>query len=127
LLQHILEAVGQAHPAWRFKSVNAEWVKLIDFEIPLDSYVVVLRVDGKPEADEKTSIGLEVHSTGDKTYLPQGLKLTVLLPDGEVYYEDQVNGDKDLMGVELPDGEPGAGFSVQLSLGNVSVTKDFVI
>ncbi|WP_341737639.1 DUF1822 family protein [Microcoleus sp. CAWBG640] len=102
--------------------------KLIDLRADLLSHSVVLLVNLTRDNDDSSSIEitLRVYPTGDDVYLPPSLKLLVLSEDNEVFEEVTARSADVFMRCQF-EGEVGEEFSVQLVLGDVVVTEDFVI
>lgn len=99
--------------------------KYIDLGIRLDGRDVALIVAIKPEESEKLGIILQVHSTADRTYLPDNLQLRLLSNDGDIL--DEVTArSADNVQIYFKR-ELGEEFSVQVVLGDICVTEDFVI
>ncbi|MFB8798322.1 MAG: DUF1822 family protein [Microcoleus sp.] len=102
--------------------------KLIDLRADLLSHSVVLLVNLTRDNDDSSTveITLRVYPTGDDVYLPPSLKLLVLSEDNEVFEEVTARSADVFMRCQF-EGEVGEEFSVQLVLGDVVVTEDFVI
>jgi hypothetical protein len=102
--------------------------KLIDLRADLLSHSVVLLVNLTRDNDDSSSveITLRVYPTGDDVYLPPSLKLLVLSEDNELFEEVTARSADVFMRCQF-EGEVGEEFSVQLVLGDVVVTEDFVI
>lgn len=109
-----------------FRSEEIRRAKLIELKTEPARHTVALSVTLKPEGDGKTGIFVGAHPAGDETYLPEGLKLSLLSPAGEVIYEERADSARDFLEVEMG-GEPGERFSVKIALGDASVTEDFAI
>lgn len=101
--------------------------KLIDLRADLLSHSVVLLINLSRENDDSSTveITLRVYPTGDEVYLPPSLKLLVL-SNNEVFEEVTARSADVFMRCQF-EGEVGENFSVQLVLGDVVVTEDFVI
>lgn len=101
--------------------------KLIDLRADLLSHSVVLLINLSRENDDSSSveITLRVYPTGNDIYLPPSLKLLVL-SNNEVFEEVTARSADVFMRCQF-EGEVGEEFSVQLVLGDVVVTEDFVI
>ena len=100
--------------------------KYIDLGIRLDGRDVALIVTIKPEEYETIGILLQVHSTTDNTYLPDNLQLRLLDNDGNILDEVTARSADNLIQINL-ERELGEEFSVQVTLGDICVTEDFVI
>lgn len=101
--------------------------KLIDLRADLLTNYVVLLINLSRENDDSSTveITLRVYPTGNDIYLPPSLKLLVL-SDNEVFQEVIARSADVFMRCQF-EGEVGEEFSVQLVLGEVVVTEDFVI
>jgi hypothetical protein len=136
-LQQVLTSIGDAidtllgtTPEARlaFRSTSADrWQNIHSQEITLDGQTVLLTIKSRPEEEEKISIRVQLEPTSDEIYLPEELKLILLSPSGDVLYEDQAESARELIEVVLPDGEPGDSFTVQVALGDASVTEYFEV
>jgi hypothetical protein len=128
--QHIFEPEWQA--AFAFRSTDdsnngaiIEREKLIDLGVQPDGShcLVVLVATLTKEADGKVGIRLQVYPTQSQPDLPPDLQLSVLSDIAEKTAQPKDNY------IRLPKlkGIPGERFSVQVSLGDISVTEDFEI
>jgi hypothetical protein len=128
--QHIFEPEWQA--AFAFRSTDdsnngaiIEREKLIDLGVQPDGShcLVVLVATLTKEADGKVGIRLQVYPTQSQPELPPDLQLSVLSDIGEKTAQPKDNY------IRLPKlkGRSGERFSVQVSLGDVSVTEGFEI
>lgn len=129
----------EARPAYAFRSpVTIEETlhnqpqtvtrraKLIDLGIKIAGQPVMLVVEISPEANQQTSIRLQLHSTGNQIYLPTGVQLTVLDELGMVFLEAQARSADNYIQLQFK-GEIQEQFSVQVSLDGTSITEYFVI
>jgi hypothetical protein len=94
--------------------------------VELAGYPVVLVVELIPETDRRRNILLQVHPTGDRTYLPPHLQLTVLDEAGLIFLEAEARSADNYIQLQFS-GLPGEQFSVRVALGDTSVVEDFVI
>lgn len=106
---------------FRGKAV-VERVKLIDLGMQLGGQHLDLVVGLMPAAEEpEMEIWVEVRPTGGQTHLPPDLQLMVLKEEGTVILEGQA---RKTMNIRLEfSGERGERFSVQVALGDFSVTE----
>lgn len=143
---HTTEAVNLAftRSAEQFRKIDAlhpsasmSAGKLIDMGMQLAGQRVVLIVaiakrspqSGiAPSSDQEVNIRMRVCPTGSQTYLPPGLQLTAFDASGATSpdLEAQARSDDNWIQLEFS-GEPGEHFSVKVTLGDVSITEDFVI
>jgi Protein of unknown function (DUF1822) len=100
--------------------------KLLDLGIQIVDQPLMLIVDISPQVDQKTSIRLQLHPTGDEIYLPQGVQLTVLDDSGAVFLEAQARSADNYIQLQLR-GDIGEIFSVRVALNDISITEQFVI
>jgi Protein of unknown function (DUF1822) len=104
----------------------ARRAKLIDLGIQIVDQPVMLIVEISPLANQKTSIRLQLHSRGNKNYLPEGVQLTVLDESGAVFLEAQARSADNYIQLQFR-GEIQEHFSVQVSLDGMSITENFMI
>lgn len=114
------------HPAAGVKRARA-----IDLGIQLNGYQVALVVAIVPKADGKLGVWLEVKPMGQLAVLPPQLTLGILSESGEVRMEVETRSDERGEGKDTALGQrfnvrPGKRFSVRVSLGEVSLTEDFL-
>ncbi|MUG96775.1 DUF1822 family protein [Scytonema sp. UIC 10036] len=100
--------------------------KLIDLGIQIANQPVMLIVEIRPDTNSQMSVRLQVHPTGNNSYLIPGLQLTVLDESGSVFLESQARNADNYIQLQFK-GEPGEQFSVKLGLNDASVTEHFVI
>jgi hypothetical protein len=100
--------------------------KMIDLGIQIANQPVMLIVEIKPEVNHKTSVRLQLHSTGSQVYLPPGVQLTVLDASGAVFLEAQARSADNYIQLQFR-GEYQEHFSVRVALNNTSITEKFVI
>jgi len=101
--------------------------KIIDLGIQLDNHPFALILTFKPvNKNEEIEIYLRVYPTGNQTYLPQNLQLTVLDETGITCIEMSAREEDNWMRLEFT-GKPGERFSVKLALGNLNITENFII
>ena len=119
--QTIQEVFGIAtlSPAFRLKAVKRAK------QIQLGTYRLALILDMTPAKNQEISIFLGVYPLGEQTYLPENL--TIIVSFGEEKPSPiLVPGNSEGFIQELLV-SPGEEFSVQVSLGDKSVTEYFVI
>jgi hypothetical protein len=100
--------------------------KLLDLGIQIADQPLMLIVELSPQADQKTSIRLQLHPTGNQLYLPLGVQLTVLDDTGTVFLEAQARSADNYIQLQLR-GDIGERFSVRVALDDISITEQFVI
>ncbi|MGB3238489.1 MAG: DUF1822 family protein [Geitlerinemataceae cyanobacterium] len=102
---------------------SVERVKRLTLERSGEEIALLVRLS--PRMESQMGIGVEVHPTGDRTYLPQDLKLMVLDEEGIAVMQAEARSTKN---IQLKfSGEIGEGFSVKVALGGTSVTEAFTI
>lgn len=102
--------------------------KLIDLGIQLTDNPVALIVTVTPATDEEADIRLQVYPASRQLYLPQGLQLGVLDENNATVPELEATARSADICVQLAFSvQPGEQFSVQLALGDVSITEDFLL
>lgn len=99
--------------------------KLIDLGMQLGNQTVALLVAIAEEAEEKLRISIQLHPTGGNRYLPPQLKLTLLSQAGKSLQEVTSRVQDNYIQLKPFKGEPGKCFSIEVSIGNVSLREDF--
>ncbi|WP_427157890.1 DUF1822 family protein [Aliinostoc sp. HNIBRCY26] len=100
--------------------------KLIDLGIKIDNQPVMLIVEISPADNQKTSVRLQLHATGNQMYLPAGVQLKVLDNSGAVFLDAQARSADNYIQLQFR-GDLQEEFSIQVSLGDMSITENFVI
>ena len=121
-----LGKIEPQHPA-----AGVKRARTIDLGVQLNGYQVALIVAIAPKAEGKLGVWLEVKPMGQLTVLPPQLKLSILSETGEVRMEvaarsDDLGQGKDNTIAQRFNVRPGKRFSVRVSLGEVSVTEEFM-
>ncbi len=111
-------------PALTFGSVSR--AKVIDLGMQISGQAVALVVRLVSQADGMVDIYLRCYPAGDSIHLPQGLQLLVLDECGAIVLKSIARSADIWLQLDL-EGRPGGHFSVQLKLGDFSVTENFVI
>ncbi|KYC42385.1 hypothetical protein WA1_20675 [Scytonema hofmannii PCC 7110] len=101
--------------------------KLIDLGIEIESQKVVLLVALIPENNQQVSIRVQLHPVSEKFYLPDNIKIALLLESGEIIQEIQAREQDNYVQLKLFSGEVGECFSIQVTLNNYQITENFVI
>ena len=99
--------------------------KLIDLGIQLSHQTVALLVNITEEAQEKISISIQLHPTGKEKYLPPNIKVTLLSKAGNILQQVEARGQDNYIQLKLFKGERGKRFSIEVSLGDLSVRENF--
>ena len=108
----------------RFRKIDVERCKLIEFGISEQAVTMIVSLTEKSEQD--MDISVEVLPKPGQTYLPSDLEVMVLNEDGEAVMNIQAGRDNKTIQLEF-DGEVGDRFGVKIVLGDISVTENFVI
>lgn len=108
------------------REITEKGAKLIDLEMQINGKSVVLLLAISKEAEGKTGVIVQVHPTGNDSYLPLNLKMSLLESDN-VLQEIQSRSRDCYIQLNRFKVLPGANFSIRLVLGEFSITEDFVI
>ncbi|BAY61674.1 hypothetical protein NIES22_17410 [Calothrix brevissima NIES-22] len=100
--------------------------KLLDLGIQVADKPLMLIVEISPLSEEKTSIRLQLHPTGNEIYLPEGVQLTVLDESGAVFLAAQARSADNYIQLQLR-GDTGETFSIRVALNDISITEQFTI
>lgn len=109
-----------------FRTAGVKRAKAIDSGIELAHSPIALIITIKQEADRETGILVQVYSTGDRPYLPEGLQLSLFSSNGEILHEVAAKSADYAIQMELS-GQPGEQFSLQVALDDYHVKESFVI
>lgn len=107
--------------------VSVKGLKLIDLGIDLKGNAVMLLVGLTPEIDEKVNIRVQLYPAKGETYLPPNLKLGLLSPSGVTLQEVESRSQDNFIQLKRFKSPTGKGFSIQVTLGDVSIKEDFVL
>ena len=99
-------------------------VKLIDLGMHLSGQTLALLLALSLESDDKIGVMVQVHPTEQEKYLPSHLKL-MLMESGKVLQAVQSRSQDYYIQLNRFKGLPGTCFSIQLTLGDFSITEDF--
>jgi hypothetical protein len=124
-----LEALVHIEPteelAFSFRgAAQVKRSKLIELGTPGQSVAMIVALT--EESEQEIDISVEVRPPQGQTYLPSNLRLIVLDEDGEAVIDTHARSDSKTIQLEFG-GEPGDCFGVKVTLGDVSVTENFVI
>ncbi|MEO0986674.1 MAG: DUF1822 family protein [Cyanobacteria bacterium J06639_14] len=100
--------------------------KVIQLGTQADVLTVQLVIKLTPQANGGVNIAVQIYPVQEVTYLPAGLQLTVIEPTSELYEFVEVQDQANWAQLEIAF-EPGETFQVQLQLGEVVVTEDFIV
>ncbi|MBW4681568.1 MAG: DUF1822 family protein [Microcoleus vaginatus WJT46-NPBG5] len=100
--------------------------KLIDLGIQLLGNPVALVVALMPASKQETDILVQVHPTGENSYLPAQLQLLVLDHEGTTVLEAQARNADNYIQLQFS-GLPGETFSVKVAFGEENIIQSFAI
>jgi hypothetical protein len=100
--------------------------KLIDLGIQIANQFVMLVVEISPQADQQTSILVQLYPANNQNYLTPGVQLTVLDKSEAVFLEAQARSADNYIQLKFR-GEPKEEFTVQVALHDACVKEHFVI
>ena len=121
-----VRSIAQLKDASDNPAVGVSRGKLINLGMQLATYPVALLITLVPAENEEVDIRLRVYPTGQQIYLPPSLRLIVLDESRSTGLEAEARSTDNWMQLELS-GQVGEHFSIQLTLGDISITEDFVI
>jgi hypothetical protein len=106
-------------------------VRAIDLTPKRNAEQVALMVAIKPKANDRIGVWLQVEPLGSLTVLPGGLTLRVLSMSGETRLQVEARSDNQGRGLDRSIGRrfsppPETGFQVQVQLGSMTVTEEFL-
>ncbi|MEI2577758.1 DUF1822 family protein [Scytonema sp. PRP1] len=107
-------------------AVGVRRAKLIELGNQSARQQVVLVVGLTPAADPELNVWVEVYPRGDQTYLSCGLHLMLLNEKGSSFFRKAIEERTNNIQVKFS-GKPGERFSIIVALGDVSITKAFLI
>jgi Protein of unknown function (DUF1822) len=99
--------------------------KVIDLGIQLADCSVALVVTVKPEDEQTTNVHLRVYPMA-QSHLPPNLSLRVIDDKEITFLEAQSRSADDYMQLQFT-GKQGESFSVQVALGETSLTENFIL
>ncbi|MEC4986699.1 MAG: DUF1822 family protein [Oscillatoria sp. PMC 1068.18] len=130
--QTVEEILGQQRTALVFatRDVTSDrriiLAEKVNFETPTASEPLALVVDVMPESEIETSISLQLHPTGDRTFLPPGIKYAVVDTSGQPVKQIQTKANDQWIRLDI-NGKPGEKFGVQIASNDQTETRNFVI
>ena len=101
--------------------------KLIDLGMQLGEQAVVLPIAVTLNGDQSVNVLVQVYPERQQTYLPSNLRLMMLSESGETLQEVCSRDQDNYIQLRHFKGQAGDRFSIQVALGNASVTEDFVL
>ena len=118
----------EANLAWGTRTTELSGIKkgkLINLRMQLDNQTVALLVNVTEEIEEKLSILIQVHPTGEARYLPPHLKLSLLSKAEKVLQEVESRMGDNYIQLKPFKGEAGKRFSIEVSFADVKVRENF--
>ena len=138
-LQGHFEAIWQQPPSFAFARPLATTeatiepaaspisrAKTIQLGAQANDPSVQLVIKLSPQTQDTVNIAVQVHPVEDVAYLPPGLQLIVIEPTSGLYEFVEVQNQDNWVQLEIAF-EPGETFKVQLQLGELMVTEDFIV
>lgn len=113
---------------------NTKRAKIIDLGIDLGNQKVALLLNISPDigsdstdnhVQEKISVSTQLYPLGGERFLPHNIKLILLSKAGKVLQEVTSRIQDNYIQLKPFKGEPGKKFSIQISLGDISVKENF--
>jgi hypothetical protein len=118
----------KANYAFRHRAAySIRRAKALALGTALTEATVALVVTLTPQSASNFDISLQVLPLGGDTYLPVGLKLTVLDESGETFLEVSSGSADNLIQTRQFGGQSGERFRVQISWDEDSITENFAI
>ncbi len=101
--------------------------KIINLGIELGDQDVEMQVTVTPEeADsEKIEIQVQLFPTYEERYLPPNIQLTLYSKSGKILQSTQSRGQDNSIQLKPFKGKEGIEFSLEVSLGDISVREEF--
>ncbi|BAU04659.1 DUF1822 family protein [Fischerella sp. NIES-3754] len=107
--------------------VRVKGAKLIDLGMQIRNTAVVLLIGLTSEIDDKVSIRVQLHPANEEVYLPPDLKLLLLSGSGNILQEVQSRSHDNFIQLKKFKSPPGKNFSLQVTLGDISIKEDFML
>jgi hypothetical protein len=116
-----LGKINPSHP-----QAGIEMAKAIDLVSETQSFTVALLVAFRPKNEHKVSVRVRIEAIDEENNLPPNLQVIVFDQSGNAFRQAQPDNPNFL---NLPgfSGSVGEQFSIRLSLGEASITENFVI
>ncbi|MFQ4144879.1 DUF1822 family protein [Chlorogloeopsis sp. ULAP02] len=129
----IIDSLSNPELSLAFSTRNieqgAQRAKIIDFGIDLGSKKVVLLVNISPDisasTQDKISVLAQLYPINGERFLPQNIKLFLLSKAGKNLQEVTARVQDNYIQLKPFKGEYGKRFSIQVSLGDISVKENF--
>ncbi|NJP09693.1 MAG: DUF1822 family protein [Leptolyngbyaceae cyanobacterium RU_5_1] len=101
--------------------------KLINLGMQLGELAVVLSIAIGQNRNDTVSALVQLYPGPEQSWLPANVTLTMLSESGEILQQVCTRGQDNYIQLRHFKGHTGDQFSIQVSLGNVSVTEDFIL
>ena len=88
---------------------------------------VALLIGLTRENDNKIGVRIQLHPAANETYLPQNIKLALRSRSGKVLQQLESRTQDNLIQLKRFTCPIGKKFSVEVAVGNLSITEDFTI
>lgn len=111
----------------RKRSQAVKMGKLINLGIQLGNKTVALLVTIAPEADDKLGILIQLYPTESEKYLPADLQLSLYSNTGEILQSVRSKSYDNYIQLKPFKGKVGIRFSIEVSIGDISVRENFEI
>jgi hypothetical protein len=117
----------EANLAWSTRNTleGAKGGKLINLGMQLGNQTVALLLTVIPETSEKVGILVQLYPTEGERFLPSNLQLTLLSKTGKTLQSTRSRSRDNYIQLKSFKGKPGTCFTVEVSMGDVSVREDF--
>ncbi len=116
-----LGKINPSHP-----QAGIEMAKAIDLVSETQSFTVALLVAFRPKNEQKVSIRIRIEAIDEENDLPENLQVIVFDRSGNTFRQAQPT-NPNFLELQGFSGSVGEQFSIRLSLGEVSITENFVI
>jgi Protein of unknown function (DUF1822) len=113
-------------PGFKMRSSLVERGKHIYLATQVTQQTIVLVVNLNPQSENDINIIIQIHPKSGQLYLPETLQVSIL--DEQQIAVMQATASSTNQNIQFDfNAEPGERFSVQMTLGEISVIEDFVI
>ena len=106
--------------------VDIRRAKRVYLETPGLRQTLALVLELNTETDGRIGIRAQLHPAGNEAYLPTHLQLALLSTSGETLQSVQAREKDNYIRLKRFKCQPGKHFSLQISLGEVSLTEEFL-
>ncbi|MEB3178443.1 MAG: DUF1822 family protein [Nostocaceae cyanobacterium] len=99
--------------------------KLINLGVQLGNQTIALLLNIAQESEDKLSVFVQLHPTGGERFLPPNIELSLLSKAGKKLQQVTSRNEDNYIQLKSFKGDVGNRFSVEVSLGDVSIREDF--